>query len=237
MLNKIIKYDFKSINKPLFILYAITILSSLINIATNNSGSNDVLSALFMLSTDIALIFFFLSLFFSIVVCFWNFRETFFKDEAYLTHTLPIDRKTIYDGKIIVSLITIFIALITTGCCFIFVFSHLSLFEFIEKTYIQEGETFKTLIFCIITVLQFFMFFLSIIDGLIIGYKFNKRKDLMSLIFALLIVLFAKSFSFIIVHIFKENMWDIIDIIITILVNIILYITGRVIVKKGIDLE
>jgi len=41
-----------------------------------------------------------------------RFKNTLYDDESYLTHTLPVDRKTIYLSKIVVSMITMFTSIL-----------------------------------------------------------------------------------------------------------------------------
>lgn len=232
MLRKLFKYDFKEINKSLLVLFIITIILSVINVLTSNHGSNETLLSLFIVTTDLALVLIFLILVFSIIVTYSRFRETMYKDEAYLIHTLPVKTTTIYDAKVLASIVSILLALLVAGVCFVYVFSHSFLISFICKTLKDSKDTMETISFCLYAIIDVVMFFLCLINGLIIGFKFDKRKDLMAFIIGFVAIFLIQFLSLTTIHLFNENMWKILELTICFVIDIVLYFIGRHLIKK-----
>lgn len=237
MIKKIIKYDFKSLNKPLLFLYIITILTSLINIIASNYGKSDSSIAIFLLSTDFALLFLIGTIFFSVITCFSRFRESMFKDEAYLTHTLPIKRTSLYDAKMITSIITILISLVVVGICFVYVFSHMSFIHYIMSISKNADDLYKVIYFSAHATIEVFLFFMCLINGLISGYKFDKNKDLITFIISILLFLILQILLSSVISLFDKSLWDLLDVIFGIVLCISLYITGRFRLKKGVNIN
>ena len=236
MIRKVIKYDFKKINKILFILYLITLVLSIINMLFKY-GTSDASVATFLLTTDFALIFSFSCLFFAFINTFVRFRESMYKDEAYLTRTLPMELGKLYDAKIIVSVISILIGLLVFGICFIYIFSHTTVTEFIIGT-VKVKDNFDQVITVIIDyVFQAILLFLSAINGLILAYKFDKNKDLLTFIFFFIIFFGIEVASYMIFQLLSINDYPVIKIIVDIIIDIILYIIGRLMFKRGVNLE
>lgn len=234
MIKKIIKYDFKKINKLLFILYLITFTLSVINLFFKY-GTSDISVATFLLTTDFAFIFAFSSLFFTFILTFARFRSSLFKDEAYLTHTLPIEKGALYDAKVIVSIITILIGMIVFGICFIYIFSHTSVSEFIINTMKDEENNIKVLTFCIGFVLQGLLLFFCAINSLIIANKYNKKRDFLCFLLFFLIYFLTLVIEFIITSIIFDNI--VITLLIDLLIVIVYYISGKIMFKKGFNIE
>lgn len=232
MLKKLFKYDFKEINKSLLVLFIITIILSVVNVLTSDHGSNEVLLSLFIVTTDLALVFIFLILVFSLIVTFSKFRETMYKDEAYLTHTLPVKTTTIYDAKVLSSIVSILLSLLVAGVCFVFVFSHSFLIKFICDTIKDSKDTMETIYFCLYAIIDVVMFFLCLINGLIIGFKFDKRKDLMVFIIGFVTVFLIQFISLTTIHLFNESIWKIMELTICFIIDVILYFTGRYLIRK-----
>ena len=46
-----------------------------------------------------------------------RFIRNVYKDESYLTHTLPVEKKTIYASKVITALISIFTTVVVAVAC------------------------------------------------------------------------------------------------------------------------
>ena len=233
MIKKIIKYDFKKINKLLFIIYLISLTLSIINLFFKY-GTSDISVATFLLTTDFAFIFAFSSLFFSFIIPFTRFRTSIFKDEAYLTHTLPISKGNLYDAKILVSIISILIGMLLFGICFVYIFSHTSVTEFIKGTIKFEENINIVLTFCINFILQGIIIFLLAINSLIIANKCNRNRDLICF-FLFFILFFGFYLLNNLLNLFINSL--VIIILIYILINAILYTTGRIMFKRGFNIE
>ena len=72
----------------------------------------------------------------------YSFLINLYKDESYLTHTLPIPKKTIYESKVISTLICIFTTtVVIIACLFICYYSEVniealkSILEYIDDAF------------------------------------------------------------------------------------------------------
>ena len=234
MMKKIFKYDFIKINKFLSILYLLTLILSIVNLLFK-SGVSDASVATFLLTTDFAFIFAAASLLFALIIPFTRFRASLFKDEAYLTHTLPIDKGKLYDAKVIVSIVSILIGMLLFGICFIYIFSHTSVTEFIIDTIKDEVNNVKVLTFCINFILRVLLLFFCAINALILANKYNKKRDFLCFLLFFLIYFIIELFEIIITSIIFDSI--VITLLVNLLIVILLYISGRIMFKKGFNIE
>ena len=107
MLGKVLKYDLKSLIKNLIPLYVVLFgLGLMIRIL----GLFDNVSVIAIVCglMIVALVFVsFLSVLLTGVFSVKYYLENLFKDQAYLTHTLPVKKGTLLLSKVFSSLITI----------------------------------------------------------------------------------------------------------------------------------
>lgn len=190
MLEKLIKYDLKWIYKLIIIFYILSLFFSVLGrifIEIENS-------ALFNILGKISFGFAISMMINSIINCvmrLWaRFVRNIYKDESYLTHTLPVSKKTIYLSKIMTSLITITTSvLVTVVCLYICYYSKENidvlkqLLELAATTYDTTVIKLVLLIFFVILIEIVYMVFVGYV-GIILGHKRNNNKILMSIIFA-----------------------------------------------------
>ena len=88
-MNKIIKYDFLSTNKPLSIVYILSILSTIIVLISGNYKS-DFAIASETVTKDFALICLLITLIVPFFRCFFKIKNTLYKSEGYLTKTICV---------------------------------------------------------------------------------------------------------------------------------------------------
>lgn len=115
MLKKLFKYDFLWINKLMPYFYIAVIAAAVIAFFTNKAAnanqniigwlivdrifSNVFISACFTAAITV------------IIRCGVHFKHSLFKDESYLTHTLPVSKKSLFAAKTLSSLLSCIIAL------------------------------------------------------------------------------------------------------------------------------
>ena len=130
MIKKLIKYDIKNMTKILLYFYAITItlagITRLINIG-DHIQSIAIIGMIFAGLTYSGIINILINTFVHILRVFIS---SFYKDESYLTHTLPVTKKQLLLSKYISSLIVI---LCSTLACFLSLFIMFYSPEFIES--------------------------------------------------------------------------------------------------------
>ena len=193
-----------------------------------------------------------------------RFRDSLYKDEAYLTHTLPVTKNDLYNSKFIQTLIFFFIG---------FVISLLSLFVAyytpdtwqVIKEYIKTitiGFNMSTAFFITIAIVLIFLELFNAIQcgflGIILGYKRNNGKIGFSVLFGFIIYLIAQTlvlglvfayglFDETVMELFKSgtisidvNAFKILAIVASILYLSIIFsmsIIGKKLLNKGVNIE
>ena len=117
MLGKILKYDLKWVYKLIIIFYALAFIFSVIGrafVEIENSLVCDIISKI-CFGTAISMVV--SSLINSLMRLWAGFVRNVYKDESYLTHTLPVEKKDIYASKVISGIICIFTTMIVAVVC------------------------------------------------------------------------------------------------------------------------
>lgn len=263
MLSKLIKYDIKSMLKFISVFYILGIFFAILT-RIFFSFDNSLMLRIIGEITSGAVISMMISILINNLMRSWvRFKNTLYDDESYLTHTLPIDKKTIYLSKVITSFLVMLIS---------FVFIAIILFiAYYSKANI---ETLKNILFPIATLLNstvikflfiiFFLVFLELFSillcgflGIIIGHIFNKNKIVYSVVFGfisymitqtivVLIILIISLFNKDLMNIFISNEINnmsvlsnvsIISIIIYNILIIVNIIVSIKIFKKGVNVD
>ncbi len=257
MLRKIFKYDFISIMKFLLIFYGLSLLFGLLTrlfFSFNNSLFLNIIAQIF----NGASISMMCSIVINNLMRVWvKFSQSFYKDESYLIHTLPISKKDLYLSKILTSFISLFISFIViVGNCLI-MYGTKENFNYLKKVVFANQNITLILITLIgLIFLELINLIQSGFTGLLIGNRKNNYKIGLSILFAgisyfvlqiivLLIYLFVGIFDKRIYDIiFSSNEdFELIKVIINygliiylipFLINIILNIK---LFNKGVDVE
>lgn len=198
MLTKLLKYDLKYMIKNMSAFY---ILALLFSVLTRIFFSIDD-SLIFYIIGQICvgtLISMLVSIIINTVLRSWvSFRDSVYKDESYLTHTLPVTKTDIYNSKFVQALIFFIVG-------FIIIIISLFIAYYTEprwlmlKDYISSITTGLDLSTgCFVTSILFIIF-LEIFNaiqcgffGIIAGHSKNNHKLLYSIIFGFLVYIFAQ---------------------------------------------
>ena len=108
-------------NRNMVIIFTITVILSIFTrIASNYTGSimGDLIFGILRGFTIAA----FANTVINSVIRIWErFRQSLYKDESYLIHTLPVSKKKLYDSKTISGIGTILLSLVVVITCFFIV--------------------------------------------------------------------------------------------------------------------
>lgn len=192
-----------------------------------------------------------------------RFVRNVYKDESYLTHTLPVEKKTIYASKVISAIICVFTTVVVSvACLFICYYSDANMQTLKSMLELAAG-TYNTTVLNLLLLISFVLFleimFIVLIGyvGIIIGHKSNQNKMLKTLItsFALYLVTQALTLGVIyILGLFNSNIMNLINT--TEIVNVdaikyvmyagigiyvvyilFYYILGKKQLEKGVNVE
>lgn len=274
MLKKLLKYDLKWTYKILNIIYVLSIIFAIITrllIELNSPTSilKDIIKSSLALkitleiTRGIAITILINIMVNTIIRLILRFKNNLFSNEAYLTHTLPIPKKTIYLSKvlnaIIISLTSIFVIIISLTIMY---YSKENI-EIIKNTLSITASIYNSTVIRLILVLflvvftQLTLIIMIVYSAILLGYSKSDKRIIKSVtygiisylitqILVLLIVYIIGLFDPSIMQVFTSNtvkditiLKKLMYIIITIylLFNIIYYYIGQRILKQGINID
>ena len=263
MLVKLLKYDLKYMIKNMIIFYALAIffaITTRIFFAIDNSAIMTIIAQI-----SVGCMFSMMcSILINTLMRSWvRFRDSIYKDEAYLTHTLPVTKKDIYNSKFLQSIIFFIISfsVIIIGLFIAYYTKErwLLLCEFVSK--FTTSINFSTSFFIVSVILIFFLEIFNGLQsgylGLILGYKKNNNKIGFSVLFGfisyilsqcvvVLLIFILGLFNSDIMNLFKSNiqlnpssfkLLAIIVILIYIIIIGIMSFICKKIFNKGVNIE
>lgn len=263
MLGKLFKYDFKWINKVMIIYYIIAIVLALLTRFVES-----IEQSLLVVIIDKILVGTLISCFASItitgIIRIWvRFKSNIYKDESYLTHTLPATKNEIFDAKMLASFLSIIIAAVIIIGCIAVVALNESTIELMKDMYNATSQLFgkgvlNTLIVSVflIIILEVIFMIQSGIFGIIVGYRSNNYRALKSVLIGLMMYAFLSIFNLILLliatkinptldavyrtdkpspEVFKVLIYF--GLIVYAIYNLGYYFINRKILKKGVNVD
>ena len=263
MLNKLLKYDLKYMIKNMSVFYILTIffaITTRIMFSLNQTIIVNIISKI-SLGCMFSMLF---NIIINTMMRSWiRFRDSIYKDEAYLTHTLPVTKNDIYDSKFFQTLIFFMISfVIVIISLFITYYTKerwLDLKNLISS--ITIGLELNTTIFVISFISIIFLEIFNAIQcgflGIILGHKQNNGKIGFSVLFGFIAYLLSQSTVLLLVYIvglfdnsimnlFKSNilletssfkLLIFLSIILYIIIIGIMNIIGKIEFNKGVNIE
>ena len=263
MLGKVLKYDLKWIYKVVVVFYILTLIFSVIGRGLNEIENSLVFSVAAKISFGFAISMMASSLINCLMRLWARFIKNLYKDESYLTHTLPVEKKTIYISKVLSALITIFTTtIVIVGCLFICYYSKENIealkiiLELAASTY---NMTVINLLLLVTLVIFLEIIFMVLIGycAIILGHKSNKNKMIKTLVigFALYMITQVITLSIIfVVGLFNPSIMNLINttdiinvdtiksvmymgIVIYVAYIIFYYVLGSKKLQKGVNVD
>ena len=263
MLNKVLKYDLKCVFKVLIVFYIIALVFSVFTRILFSIDNSTIFNILGQICSGVTISFIFNILINNIMRCWSRFIKNIYGDESYLTHTLPIKKKTIFISKFLTSIITmltsVFVILLTL---FIAYYSKENI-EWLKNSLNIIATIYNSTIIKLLLVI-FIVFFLEMVFtvvvgyiGILLGHKSNDKRILKSIIYGFITYMLTQVFSLLIVFIFGLLNKDIMNlfttntivnievlkgimygaIIIYTIYIIIYYLVGLKLFNKGVDVD
>ena len=217
MLNKLLKYDLKYMIKNMSVFYILSIVFALFTRILFSIEQSVIVNILGQITVGCMFSMIANTLINTMMRSWIRFRDSLYKDEAYLTHTLPVSKNDIYNSKFIQTLIFFIIS-------FIVVLLSLFIAYYTEDRWlalkgivnsITTGLEFNTTLF----IISFFaIIFLEIFNaiqagylGLIWGHKRNNNKIGFSVLYGFIIYITAQSMILLLVFVvglFNSSVMD-----------------------------
>lgn len=190
MLGKVLKYDLKSLIQNLIPLYVIILglglMIRLLGFFDNVSIITIICGLMFVALVLVSILSFALTGIFSVKY----YLENLFKDQAYLTHTLPVKKGTLLLSKVLVSLITIIMTFVCVIISMLIAFYQYGLIgeimEALGKSMAGMG-IYKFLLFMgVYGLIAYLTTILMVYAAISIGYSRSSNKTVSSVICALI---------------------------------------------------
>lgn len=262
MLKSLLKYDLKWCFKPLVIFYILAVIFAIITRIVESLDQTLIVLIIDKICSGIVI-----AMLINIVInCFmrnWvRFIRNIYKDEAYLTHTLPTNKSKIYLSKILTIMVTLLASFLVITICIVIVClnenSWFSLKNTLEQSAIFFNSSVFNLIFSLVLTIFFECLFMEMsgIVGIIIGHMANNLKIIKSIAYGFGIYIILSTISLGIIYISGCLNSDIMDIFNNVNVgsnaikstliigmfvyaiyNVILYFLGNKLLKKGVNID
>lgn len=182
MLGKLVKYDLKWIYKVVVVFYALTFIFSGIGRALKFIDNSIVFSFVSGISITIAISMMVSSLINCIMRLWARFVRNVYKDESYLTHTLPVSKNKIYIAKVLSAIVTLFTTFVVIIVCLFICFYSKTNIEILKNALELAASTYDItvigliLLICLVMFLEVLFVVLIGYAAIILGYQSNKNK-------------------------------------------------------------
>lgn len=182
MLKKLLKYDLKYTYKILVVFYALAIFFGVLTrifLNIENSFILDIIGKVCSGTTITMLI----NILINNMMRLWaRFIKNFYGDESYLTHTLPVEKKTLYLSKSFASVITLFTSFLVIGFTLFIAYYSKENIQILKNMLLPIANAYGSTIIKIIAsfLFIFFLQFANILGsgymGIILGHRQNSGK-------------------------------------------------------------
>lgn len=263
MLGKLLKYDLKWVYKLIGIFYILAFIFSVIGRVFGEIENSLICEIVSQIAFGTAISMMVSGLINCLMRSWVRFTRNIYKDESYLTHTLPIEKKKIFASKVITGIIAVFTSMITIIICLFICYYSEANMEVLKGILELAATTYNTtvlnllLLVSIVIFLEIVYVLLTGYVGIILGHKSNKNKMARSIVigFVLYFIFQTLTLGLIAVYgLFNSEVMNLInttDIInveaiksvmyagigIYVLYSIILYWLGQRYLKKGVNVE
>ena len=262
MLLKVLKYDLKFTYKNLIIFYALSLFFALLGRICGMFDTSGIMLILSKINNGIA-ISMIVSVIINNLMRVWaRLVLNFYKDESYLTHTLPVKKSTLYLSKVLCGVITMLTSTVVIAMSLLICYYSKENIELLKNSLNIVATLYDTSIASLLIqlftliFLEFTFILLTGYIGIILGHKSNNNKMLKSCLYGFLTYMASSIIILLIVYIsglFNSNIMSIFTsttftlsvfktiLLIVMLVYLILivleYIIGLRIVNKGVNID
>ena len=216
-----LKYDLKNIFKFLIIFYSLALFFGILTRIFLNIENSLIMNIIGQICSGTAISMMFSILINNMMRLWVRFKSNFYGDESYLTHTLPINKTTLYLSKSLTAIITLFVSMTIIGLTIFIAYSSKEFFETIKTLLFPIATAYNSTIIRIIISLIFILFleFSNILQcgftGLILGHRRNINKIFFSVLYGFGVYLISQVFVLLVIFIFALFNKDILNLIFT----------------------
>lgn len=263
MLDKLLKYDLKWIYKGLVVFYILALVFAVLGRSLSLIENSFLFGIISKICYGITIVMLISALINTLIRVWARVIKNMYKDESYLTHTLPVEKSKIYLSKFIAAIITMFTTILVSVVCLAICYYSQeniefikSMFEIAETTY--NSNIISLLITVAVTLFLEMVFVLTVgIAGIIIGHKSNDNKIVKSIVYAFAMYMVTQAIGILLVVLFGVFNPDIMNllntveavdinviklilyggIILYLIYVIVYYMIGKKQFEKGVNVE
>ena len=263
MLKKLLKYDLKWIFKLLIIFYSIALIFAILTRIFLYVDNSTVFNIIGKICSGVTISFIFNILINNIIRCWARFIRNLYGDESYLTHTLPVDKKTIFISKFLTGIITMFTSVFVILIVLFVAYYSKENLEWLKTSLNLIATIYNSTVIKLLLII-FLVFFLEMVFtifagyiGILLGHRSDNRRIVKSIIYGFITYMLTQTLTLIIMFIcglFNKDIMNLfmtnnivnIDIlkyimygaiVLYVIYIIIYYIIGLKLFKKGIDVD
>jgi len=217
MLGKLLKYDLKYMIKNMCVFYILAIFFAILSRLLSLLEQTFMVGIITKITTGCMISMIFSILINTMMRSWVRFHQTIYKDEAYLTHTLPVTKNDIYNSEFIQSLIFFFVGFIIIIISLFITYYTKERWDVIVEYIEGLSKGIDTTPFSLIASF-FLIMFLEIFNaiqcgflGLIIGNKSNNNKTIYSVLSGLAAYFISQTLVLVIMYIvgfFDHNIME-----------------------------
>ena len=198
MLSKLLEYDLKYMLKNMTVFYILSLFFAITTRILFNINQSIIVNIIGQISMCCLLSMIANILIHTMMRSWIRFRDSLYKDESYLTHTLPVTKNELYDSKFIQTLIfyfaSFFVILISLFIAYYSKDNWIIITDYIKTitTGLNMNTSFFVVMFIILIFLEVFNAIQCGFYGIILGHKKNNRKLAYSILFGFIIYLLSQ---------------------------------------------
>lgn len=221
MLKKLLKHDLESIFKFIIVFYILALFFGLLTRIFLSIDGSFIMNIIGKICSGAAISMIVSILINSLMRLWVRFKNNFYGDESYLTHTLPVDKKTLYLSKVLTSIITLFTSILVIGLTLFIAYYSKENIETLKNILLPIANAYGSTIIKILLAFLF-IFFLEFANalqygytGMIIGHKMNNAKMGFSVLFGFIAYIIIQIFTLLMIFIVALFNKDIMNLFFT----------------------
>ena len=263
MLGKLLKYDLKWIYKPLMFFYILALFFAVLTKLIKQFDNSLIFFVIGQICSGIVISMLINILINNFMRVWSRFIRNIYKDESYLTHTLPVKKSTVYTSKILTAIITmvtsVMVILICLAICYLTNDNIEFLIDSIEATAVFFNSSVASFLITLAVTLFFELLFAVFagILGIILGHKSNNMKMIKSILLGFLAYMIPSAFTLggiFVIGLFNPEVMDLFnnitgfstEAIKTVMLGgvamyatyiMVYYFVGKKLLKKGVNID
>lgn len=159
MVKKLLKYDLKWYFKPLLVFYILTLFFAIVVRIVEKFEQSLIILIIDKICCGIVIAMI-INIIINCIMRSWvRFVRNIYKDESYLTHTLPVSKNAIYLSKILTAIITLLTSFVVIVICLAIAILNKDSWMMLKASLEQSAIYFNSSVFSLIFVMIITIFF------------------------------------------------------------------------------